>query len=62
MVYECTDRRGAIHTFMLSDDLSGTEAMERLGVLNRPFKVVRWPNHRPDKAHCIQQFEVHERN
>lgn len=45
----------------LSAELSSKEAMERLGVYGRPFKVVRWPVGRPDLAHCVQQFEVHER-
>lgn len=60
MVYECTDRRGQIYTHTLSDALSSRQAMERLGVWQRPFKVVRWPTGRPDKAHCVQQFEIHE--
>lgn len=61
MVYECLDRRGKIHNFTLADELTSKEAMERLGVYKRPFKVARWPQHRPDLAHCVQQFEVGER-
>ena len=60
MQYECTDRRGQATTHKLSAELSSKEAMERLGVYGRPFKVVRWPAGRPDLAHCVQQFEVNE--
>lgn len=60
MVYECTDRRGATVQHRQSGELSAKKVMERLGVYERPFKVVRWPEGRPDQAHCVQQFEVHE--
>lgn len=60
MIYECTDRRGQSTRHTQSGELSSKEAMQRLGVLDRPFKVVRWPTGRPDLAHCVQQFEVHE--
>lgn len=61
MVYECLDKRGTIHMHRQSEELSSKEAMQRLGVFGRPFKVTRWPEGRPDLAHCVQQFEVHER-
>lgn len=60
MIYECQDRRGVIHRHRMSGDLSAKEAMKRLGVLDRPFKVTRYEDGRPDLAHCVQQFEVHE--
>lgn len=60
MIYECTDRRGEIYRHKQSDELSAKKAMQRLGVFERPFKVVRYPEGRPDLAHCVQQFEVHE--
>ncbi len=61
MMYECTDRRGAVRLHgPLSSELSSKEAMRRLGVLDRPFKVVTWPQGRPDLAHCVQQFEIGE--
>lgn len=63
MLYECVDRRGVAHLHgPLSSELSGKEAMQRLGVYERPFKVTCWPKGRPDLAHCVQQFEVQERN
>lgn len=48
MQYECTDRRGQVTTHTQSDELTAKEAVQRLGVLERPFKVVRWPTGRPD--------------
>lgn len=59
MIYECEDRRGKFHRFNLSDELTAEQAMERLGVLKRPFRVRRYPNHRPDQARTVQEFEVH---
>ena len=58
MIYECTDRRGVIHTHTMSSELTAREAMERLGVYERPFQVRRYPAGRPDLAHTVQQFEV----
>lgn len=61
MIYECTDRRGVIHVHgPLSAKLSSKEAMQRLGVLDRPFQVRRYPQGRPDLAHTVQQFEIGE--
>jgi hypothetical protein len=60
MIYECTDRRGQTTVHVQSDDLTSREAMQRLGVLDRSFKVVCWPQGRPDQAHCVQQLEVRE--
>lgn len=60
MIYECIDRRGQRHEHRMSGELSAKEAMQRLGVYERPFKVTRWPTGRPDLAHCVQQFEVTE--
>ena len=60
MIYECVDRRGVVHQHRQSDELSAKQAMQRLGVYERPFKVTRWPEGRPDLAHCVQQFEVRE--
>ncbi len=60
MIYECTDRRGAIYRHSMSSDLTAREAMERLGVFNRPWQVRRYPDGRPDLAHTVQQFEPHE--
>ena len=54
MVYECTDRRGKATQHRLSSELTAKEAMERLGVLERPFTVVRWPEGRPDQAVTVQ--------
>lgn len=63
MMYECTDRRGDVHLHgPLSSKLSSREAMQRLGVYEHPFKVVTWPQGRPDLAHCVQAFEVQERS
>lgn len=60
MIYECKDRRGRVVTHTLSDELSSKEAMERLGVYERPFEVRRYPTGRPDLAHTVQQFEIGE--
>lgn len=57
MIYECTDRRGSRVEHTQSDDLTAQEAMERLGVWQRPFRVMRWPNGRPDQARLVQDFE-----
>lgn len=58
MIYECLDRRGVAHLHTQSNDMSSKEAMKRLGVYQRSFKVTCWPEGRPDMAHCVQQFEV----
>lgn len=59
MIYECTDRRGVVHTHgPLSRQLSAKEAMQRLGVYERPFQVRCYPEGRPDLVHTVQQFEV----
>jgi hypothetical protein len=34
--------------------------MQRLGVLDRPFRVRCYPQGRPDLAHTLQEFEVEE--
>lgn len=60
MIYECVDRRGKSTQHKQSGDLSSKDAMKRLGVYERPFKVTRWPDGRPDLAHCVQQMEVSE--
>lgn len=57
MIYECVDRRGDRHQHTLSDELSAEEAMKRLGVWQRPFRVSRWPIGRPDQARTVQDFE-----
>jgi hypothetical protein len=56
MVYECTDRRGVMHVHHLSDKLTAQEAMERLGVWQRPFRVMRYPTGRPDLAVTVQEM------
>ena len=59
VMYECVDRHGTAHLHgPMSPELSGKEAMLRLGVYERLFKVTRWPTGRPDLAHCIQQMEI----
>lgn len=57
MIYECTDRRGVAVQHKQSDALSAKEAMQRLGVYERPFQVRRWPEGRPDQARTVQDFE-----
>lgn len=57
MVYECTDRRGILHTHTLSDELTPEEAMKRLGVWQRPFRVMRYPTGRPDQSRMVQDIE-----
>lgn len=60
MIYECVDRHNIAHLHKQSAELSAEEAMRRLGVYQRPFKVTRWPEGRPDLAHCVQQREIAE--
>jgi hypothetical protein len=61
MMYECTDRRSVIHVHgPFSGALTSKEAMQRLGVYERPFQVRCYPDGRPDLAHTVQRFEVEE--
>jgi hypothetical protein len=58
MVYECTDRRGEVHLHKQSGELSAQEAMERLGVWQRPFRVRRYPVGQVKEARLVQDFEA----
>lgn len=57
MIYECLDRRGQVHVFPQSSELTAEEAMKRLGVLKRPFQVTRWPKDKPEEGRIVQFFE-----
>jgi hypothetical protein len=56
MVYLCIDRYGVEHAHPMPGSLSAKEAMGRLGVLDRPFKVQRHPDGRPDLTHTVQDM------
>ena len=61
MIVEAYDRNNWLRLrSACSDELTSEEILTRFGLKGRPWYVVKYPDGRPDKAHCIQQIEVGE--
>lgn len=58
MIYECTDRAGDVHNHKQSGELTAEEAMKRLGVWQRPFRVIRYPVNNERHRRVVQDFET----
>lgn len=61
MIYRCTDRRGRAVDHPMSDELKPEEAMRRLGVLDGPWTVDRYPEKGRGVRERIQTYVLSDR-